>query len=195
MAAAETVKLDKRTIKSTSIKAGSRISVGRTFFDTEKLKYSDLEPQSVDRFYGTVFKVLDEVSGRITVHWDDDTTSNTYRNKVTLEMVPSEQSSQQNVLCNLIFNNIIIFNAQEVGGDIVHGQKLSEGYARYEIKANVNGDKWPRYDEDRHCSGTYIAWERAMAVQPSAQKSTSKATCKPKPKKVNPNLKCKIYIV
>ena len=49
-----------------------KIWVERTFFDTPKNPYSASLPPELDKFEGTITKIIDEDTGRVEVRWDFD---------------------------------------------------------------------------------------------------------------------------
>lgn len=164
---AELAKINKR--KNDIFEAGTRVSVPKHFFDTTNDKVSQNLPDGVTKWYGSITSVVNEESGRVEVLWEmDNTTTTTYTSKLSVEPSPqistscSTSSDGQAIIVQLLNNNgTVIFEGKvQEGAEVVHGHQLKGSEQKYLITKVVNSHLYEKFDEDRHCVGSYIAWDK-----------------------------------
>ena len=148
--------------------AGTRVSVPKHFFDTTNDKVSQNLPDGVTKWYGSITSVVNKESGRVEVLWEINNTTTTYTSKLSVEPSPqistscSTSSDGQAIIVQLLINNngTVIFEGKvQEGAEVVHGHQLKGSEQRYLI--NYKGSHlYEKLDEDRHCVGSYIAWDK-----------------------------------
>ena len=166
---AELAKINKR--KNDIFKAGTRVSVPRHFFDTTNDKVSQNLPGDVSKWYGSITSVVNEESGRVDVLWEmDNTTTTTYTSKLSVEPSPQLSTpcctSSDGQAVQLLNNGTVIFEGKvQEGAEVVHGYQLKGSEQKYLITKVVNSHLYEKFDEDRHCVGSYIAWDKQNTSQ------------------------------